>query len=271
MKNFKKNKYTSIVGLRFINLLILIIITSLIESCGSKKNIVYLQYDSIIQSSINNDYKLRFKPDDLLQIIVSAENIESAQPFNLPIVATTKVGNNTFISQPQIQPYLIDSEGFIEFPILGKVKLNGLTRSEAIEKLKLLLSPDYLKNPVININISNFKITVQGEVLRPGTFTLPNERLSIFDAIGLAGDLKITARRDNVLLIREENERKIEYRLNLLSKSIFSSPAYYMQQNDVIYVEPNYAKIQDAAYTRNTGLFISLASVLISLITILTR
>lgn len=242
----------------------------LFGSCVSKKNIVILQFDQVDSTKVNNNYQLYFKPDDLLQITVSADDLLSVQPFNLPVVAYSTITNGVF-GQPQLQAYLIDKDGNIEFPVLGTLKLGGLTRLEAIEMLKEKLHPDLVKNPIINIRISNFKITVQGEVTRPGTFNIPNERISIFDAIGLAGDLQITGKRQNVLVIREEGDTKVQYRVDLTSNKMITSPVYYLQQNDVVYVEPNKAKLQDAAYNRSTGLFISLASVIISLITVLTR
>lgn len=250
-------------------LLITIMILSLV-GCVSKKDIVYLQYDTVDKSKISNDYQLKFKPDDMLQIIVSSDNLESVLPFNLPVVTFQNLSNSA-LGQPQLQAYLVDKNGYIEFPVLGKLKVGGLTRVEVIELLKNKLDPTYLKDPIINILISNFKITVQGDVARPGTFSIPNERLSIFDAIGLAGDLNISGNRENVLVIREEKGTKNEYRVNLMSKKTLTSPVYYLQQNDIVYVEPNYAKAQDAAYTRSMGLFISLASVLISLLTVITR
>lgn len=240
------------------------------SGCVSKKDVVYFQYDEINKLEVNNDYQLNFKPDDMLQVIVSAENVESVLPFNLPVVAFQNTTGNAF-GQPQQQAYLVDKNGYIEFPVLGSIKVGGLTRVEVIQLLKEKLDPAYVKDPIINIFITNFKVTVQGDVKQPGTFTVPNERLSIFDALGLAGDLNISGNRENVLVIREENGTKNEYRVNLKSKKTLTSPVYYLQQNDVVYVEPNYARVQDAAYTRNTGLFISLASVLISLLTIITR
>lgn len=245
-------------------------ILMLLEACVSKKDIVYLQFDEVDRSKVTNDYQLHFKPDDMLQIIVSAENVESVLPFNLPVVAFQSMTGNAF-GQPQLQAYLVDKNGFIEFPVLGSIKVGGLTRVQVIQLLKEKLDPVYVKDPIVNIFITNFKVTIQGDVSRPGTFNVPNERLSIFDALGLAGDLNISANRENVLVIREENGTKNEYRVNLMSKTTLTSPVYYLQQNDVVYIEPNYAKVQDAAYTRNTGLFISLASVLISLLTVITR
>lgn len=238
-------------------------------SCVSKKNIVYLNQDTLDSLKVTNNYQLRFKPDDMLQIIITAKDLRAVQAFNLPVYAVQTT--DRVVGQPQLQAYLVDAKGYIEYPILGKLKVGGLTRQELIKLLKEKLDPAYVKNPIINIFITNFKVTIQGDVLRPGTFPIQNERLSIFDALGLAGDLNITGNRENVLVIREENGQKKEYRVNLKSKKTLTSPVYYLQQNDIIYVEPNYAKSQDAAFNRSTGLFISMASVIISLITLLTR
>lgn len=238
-------------------------------SCVSKKQIVYFQNDTINQSLVSNNYKTVFKADDLLQITVSSLDLEAVKPFNLPAVTYATTTNNV-IGTPQQQSYLIDNEGFIDFPLLGKLKFGGLTRSEAIQLLKNKLDPDYVKNPTINIKISNFTITVLGDVKTPGTFTIPNERITVLEAIGLAGDLNITGIR-NIEVFREEHNEKKSYKLDLKSNTIFTSPAYYLQQNDVVYVQPNKASSQDAAYNRNTGLFVSIGSIIVSLIAILTR
>ncbi|WP_299109127.1 polysaccharide biosynthesis/export family protein [uncultured Tenacibaculum sp.] len=246
--------------------LLLLVFTT---SCVSKKEIVYFQNDTINQSLVNNNYKTIFKADDLLQITVSALDLEAVQPFNLPSVTFATTTNNV-VGTPQQQSYLIDNEGFIDFPLLGKIKIAGLTRSEAIELLKNKLDPDYVKNPTINIRISNFTITVLGDVKKPGTYTIPNERITVLEALGLSGDLNITGVR-NIRVFREENGEKLTYTLDLKSNNLFTSPAYYLQQNDVVYVQPNKASSQDAAYNRNSGLFVSVGSVIISLIAILTR
>lgn len=245
--------------------LLLLVITS----CVSKKEIVYFQNGTIDQSMVSNNYKTIFKADDLLQITVSALDLEAVQPFNLPAVSVATTTNNV-IGTPQQIPYLIDNEGFIDFPLLGKIKLAGLTRSEAIQLLKNKLDPDYVKNPTINIQITNFTITVLGDVKQPGTYTIPNERVTVLEALGLSGDLNITGIR-NIRVFREENGEKKTYQLDLKSNEIFTSPAYYLQQNDVVYVQPNKASSQDAAFNRNAGLFVSVGSVIISLIAILTR
>lgn len=231
---------------------------------------VYLQFDEINQKDVSNDYQLRFKPDDLVQIVISSKDIQSSIPFNLPVIASSP---SATMAQgiPKLQSYLIDGDGNIEFPVLGILKLGGLTRVEAIKMIKNKLVPKYIKDPIVNILITNFKVTVIGDVRNSRVFTIENERITIFDAIGFAGDLNISALRENVTVIREESNKKMKYTVDLRSNKIMTSPVYYLQQNDIIYVEPNSSRIQDAIYTRNTGLFISLASVLISLLTIVTR
>jgi polysaccharide export outer membrane protein len=241
-----------------------------LSSCVSKKDLIYLQYDEIDQSKVSNDYQLTFKPDDLLQIIISSKDVKAALPFNLPVLASSP---SAISAQgiPKLQSYLIDGKGEVEFPVLGVLKLGGLTRIEAIDLLKDKLHPNYLKDPIVNIIITNFKVTVIGDVRNSRVFQVENERVTIFDAIGMAGDLNISGVRENVTVIREEFNKKNKYVIDLRSNNIMTSPVYYLQQNDLIYIEQNTSRIQDAAYTRSTGLFISLASVLISLITVITR
>ncbi|CAM1339470.1 polysaccharide biosynthesis/export family protein [Tenacibaculum aestuarii] len=244
--------------------IVLAIIILLITSCASRKDIIYFQNDEVDQSKIN--YKTIFKSGDLLQINISALDIEAVKPFNLNSSSTA----NTNTSETTQHSYLINNDGYIDYPILGKIKLVNLTRSEAIDLLKNKLSPDYIKNPTVNIKITNFSITVLGDVKSPGRFTIPNERISVIEAIGLAGDLNMSGVR-TIEVKREEDNQIKTYKLDLRSNKIFNSPAFYLQQNDVVYVEPNRASSQDAAYNKNTGLFISIGSILISLITILTR
>lgn len=256
--------------MKFFNKIVFYLLLLLIFiSCVSKKDIIYFQNDTIDQTKVSNDFVTVFKPDDLLQITISAEDLESVLPFNLP--ATNFMVTGRAIGQAQQQNYLIDADGYIDFPVLGKLQLGGKTREQVIAMLKAKLDPNYVKNPTINIFISNFKITVSGEVVRPGTYTIPNERVTLLEALGLAGDLKISGQRENIQVIREENGEKKIYTVNLLSKKLFTSPVYYLQQNDVIYVEPNYASIQSASRNSNTGLFISITSLLITLATLLTR
>ena len=237
----------------------------LTTSCVSKKNITYFQNDLVDQSKVSNSYKTVYKPDDLLQINISSIDMEAVMPFNLSSSASTEMTS----SKPQT--YLIDSNGEIDFPILGKLTVGGLSREDAVKLFKDKLDPTYVKSPSININITNFKVTVLGDVSKPGNFTIPNERITILEAIGLAGDLNLSGQRQNILVTREEGEKKVFYTLDLLSNNLFTSPAYYLQQNDVVYVDQNYAKSQDAATNQSTRLIFSTTSIILALINILTR
>ena len=251
-------------------LLKIFLFSFVLTSCVSKKSITYFQNDRIKQELVSNSYKTIFKPDDLLEITISAEDIEAVKAFNLPAVAFLS-STGVAVGQPRQQNYLIDANGEIDFPVLGILKIGGLTRNEAIEMFKSKLDPDYVKNPTINIRIANYKVTVLGDVRKPGTYTIPNERITVIEAVGLAGDLNISAQRADVKVIREEGNEKNEYIVDFLSNDIFTSPVYYLQQNDVVYIDPRNAKAQSAATNTNTGLFVSIGSILISLMAVLTR
>lgn len=242
----------------------------ILSSCVSNKKIAYLQYDTIDQANVSNIYTTIFKPDDLLQITVISDDIEASMPFNLPAVSISTTSADV-IGQPQQLPYLVDSKGEIDFPIFGPIKVAGKTREQVINLLKNKLSPNHIKNPTINIRITNFKVNVLGDVQSPGAYTIPNERVTILDALSLAGDLNISGKRDNVLVTREEGNIKKEYRVDLRSKYLYTSPVFYLQQNDNIYVEHNYARIQSASSNTNTSLFVSVTGLLITIVSLLIR
>lgn len=236
-------------------------------SCASKKNLIYLQPDSI---ELNTLYELnapKLQPGDILTISVTADDLRATQPFNQisPYNSGTLQGNNPFIPT-----YAIDANGEIDFPKIGKVKLAGKTRTQAMDLIRSEVSK-FIVDPGISMTIRNFRVTVLGEVRSPGTFTVENDRLTIFEALGLAGDMTVYGERKNVLLIREQDGRKQEFRLDLTKRSTMNSPAYYLTQNDVIYIEPNGARIQSSKYTQNTSIFVSVAGVIITVISVLTR
>lgn len=249
--------------------IVLLVAVTILASCVAKKDIVYFQYDQIDQTNVTNSYKTIFKSDDLLQITVSALDIEATKPFNLPAVSFATTTNRA-TGVPTQQTYLIDNEGNIDFPVLGKLKIAGLTRAETIAMLKDKLDPDYVKNPTINIRIANYTITVLGDVKMPGTYTIPNERITVLEAVGLAGDLNISGVR-YIEVKREEGKQITTYKLDLRSNNLFTSPVYYLQQNDVVYVQPNKARYQSASANQNTGLFISIAGLIISILAIVSR
>ena len=175
-----------------------------------------------------------------------------------------------YSGRQQLQTYLVDSDGNIGFPILGTVEVQGMNRQELAAKLEKRVS-EYVQDPIVNVRIVNFQLSVLGEVNRPGTFDIRDEYLSLPKALGLAGDMSIYGRRDNVLVVREENGKKTHAYLDLTDAEVINSPYYYLQQNDVVYVEPNGAQRQSASYNRNAGVYISIASVVISLIVLITK
>ncbi|GAB2767906.1 polysaccharide biosynthesis/export family protein [Salinimicrobium soli] len=241
-------------------------------SCVSGKKITYYQNMQALEQEVAESKKsLEIKSNDLLTISVAAENLEAVQPFNLPVVGMPSTGDATRVSgQPQLQTYLVDGAGNIEFPVLGTIHVGGLNRQELSEMLEEKISA-YVQNPIVNTRIANFQVTVLGEVNRPGTFSIPDEYLSLNKALGFAGDLTIYGKRTNVLIIRETEKGKIYQYVDLTDSNLLNSPFYYLQQNDVVYVEPNGAQKQGAAYNRNSSVYISIASILISLAILITK
>ena len=252
--------------------LLLIICVVVLSSCASRQEIVYFQDEPVTEEikSLNQNFEIRFKPDDLLTIDVSASDPEVAAPFNLPAVSYNTRSIIQANGTLKMQTYLIDSNGNIEFPILGTIKLGGLTRSEANKTMKDLLL-EHIKDPIVNIRLANFTITVLGEVNNPGTFTVLDERISLTEALGLAGDLTIYGKRDNVFLIREVDGQKRYAKFDLTSINVVNSPNYYLTQNDVIYVEPNNAKVRQSSYNQNNTVLISAVSTLATIIAILIK
>ena len=239
-------------------------------SCASPKDIVYYQGidgDGAYEKSAS--YEIKIQPDDLLMIIVSAEDPEIAAPFNLKSVSIQSPGKLDAINgQQTMQLYLTDANGFIEFPILGKLKVSGLTRSEVLQLLQQKIGV-YIKNPIINLRVMNFKVSVQGEVNSPGTYPVASDRITLIEALTMAKDLTIYGKRNNILVIREINGVKSYNRVDITKAEFINSPFYYLAQNDVVYVEPNKNKINGAAIGPNTGVIISISSLLITLITLI--
>jgi len=230
---------------------------------------VYLQPDSTQINTLYEQYIPKIQPNDILTIVVTAADPKVTAPFNP--ASTMSTGNMTQATDLALRPtYTVDNDGDITLPLLGKVHVSGLTRVQAIEKLRAELSP-YIKDPGININFNNFRVSVLGEVARPGSFIMPTERVTVLEALGMAGDMTIRGIRDNVLLIREIDGQKTMHRLDLTKESTLNSPYYYLAQNDVIYVEPNKAQINNSKLGANTNIIISIAGLIITVISVLTR
>lgn len=260
-----------------LHLVLFVLLCNLFTSCFNTKNVAYFQdipdtanaYSQIISGT----YEPIIQPDDVIGINVNSINPEATAVFNMgnsalqmPAAADvgTAVNVNTNEYSATGKGYLVDKQGFIDFPVLGKLKIAGLTTPLLKDSLKLRLDK-YLKEPIVNVRLLNYKVTVLGEVTRPSTYSVPSERITVIDAIGMAGDLTIYGRRENVLLVREENGERKFVRLNLNSSKIFESPYYYLKQNDVIYVEPNKTKVESLESTtlRRITVAASILSVLI--------
>lgn len=248
---------------------LLMVVLVMFSSCGSRKNMVYLQPDSTQMNTLYEQYVPKIQPNDILTIVVTAADPKVTAPFNP--ASTMSTGNMTQATDMALRPtYTVDNDGDITLPLLGKVHVSGLTRVQAIEKLRAELS-QYIKDPGININFNNFRVSVLGEVARPGSFIMPTERVTVLEALGMAGDMTIRGIRDNVLLIREIDGQKTMHRLDLTKESTLNSPYYYLAQNDVIYVEPNKAQINNSKLGANTNIIISIAGLIITVISVLTR
>ena len=249
------------------------VVAMCLGACSSTKNVAYFQNSSAVNLDASKMlYDARIMPKDLLTITVSTVEADAAAPFNMTVPTSLTQGQRSSYSQPMLQIYLVDNEGNIEFPKVGIVHLGGLTKSEA-EKLILSKIRPYMsvnESPIVTVRMSNYKISVLGEVTRPGMYTVSNEKISILEALAQAGDLTIYGVRDNVQLIREDSTgQKSIHRLNLNDANLINSAYYYLQQNDIVYVEPNKVKAQNSSVGSMTTLWFSATSILISLTSLL--
>ncbi|WP_116790696.1 polysaccharide biosynthesis/export family protein [Flavobacterium psychrotrophum] len=257
-----------------ISLLFLIAIS--LASCASKEKIVYfngINSDQNLETAQSN-FETKIKPDDALMIMVTAPDLRSAEPFNLPFAAvmgtTTGLTLDNVNVQPRYQTYLVDRNGKIEFPVLGTLSVGGFTKEQVITDLNKRLEK-YINTPIVNVRIVNYKISVIGEVIRPNSYVIQSERISVPEALALAGDLTIYGERSDILLIRDLNGVKTHYSIDLTKSDFINSPYYYLQQNDVLYVKPNKTKINSSVVGPNTTVIISTISLLITAIAIILR
>ena len=233
----------------------------LLASCQSYKKVPYLQDSGEAQRAVAEAklYDARIMPKDLLTIVVSCTDPELAEPFNLTVATPVSAAQSSLTSQPALQQYLVDNRGNIEFPILGTLHIGGLTKSEAETLIKGKLS-DYIKES------ANYKISVIGEVNAPGTFTISNEKVNLFEALAMAGDMTVYGLRDNVRLIREDADgHQHIITLDMNRADIVQSPYYYLQQNDILYVTPNKTKAKTADISTSTTIWFSVVGTLVSL------
>lgn len=254
--------------------------TITLASCNSPKEVIYLQdlqqgADTLLH--LPYEHPITLQPDDKLSIIVNSRDAQLTDLFNLPYVSrqlgishagvtTSSPGTNQGISV-----YTVDETGYIDFPILGRLHVKGLRREDVGRLIKERLIRDSLiRNPVVTVEFANLCISVLGEVNHPGRFSIDRDHLTLLDALSLAGDMTIYGQRSNVLVLRKENNTQRVYRIDLTSsKSLYGSPAYYLKQNDVVYVEPNNMKARQSTVNGNnvraTSFWFSLASLLTSI------
>ncbi len=266
--------------------ILLLALAVMAVACGTPRNIVYFQDikgESTLKAS--NAEPIRFKPMDQISVIVNSRDPQVTAMFNLPYYTnrigqsvTTTNATGTITSNTQgISGYTIDSFGEIDFPVLGKIHVAGLTREETAEKIKEeLLASRQIKDPVVTVTFMNLGVTVLGEVMHPGRYKIDRDRFTILDALALAGDLTINAEREEVTLLRQGENSDRAYIINMLdAKQLYSSPVFYLQQGDVIYVKPNDKRVRESTINgnnvRSTSFWFSVVSMLTSVTLLVLR
>ena len=249
------------------------LVLAFFSSCGSVKNIAYIQNsDSVNYDRSQYLYDAKIMPKDELTISVNTTNPEVSLPFNLLMQNAYQQGRTLSTTGGTLMPYLVDTEGSINFPIIGRLQVAGLTKRQCERMIQDKIRP-YLaesENPIVTVRMSSYSISVLGEVARPGSYMVSREEINVFEALAQAGDLTIYGVRDRVKLIRKNaSGRKEIHTLNLNDADIVNSPYFYLQQNDIIYVEPNKVKAQNSSVGSMTTLWFSATSILISLTSLL--
>ena len=253
--------------------LIFAAVTLFVASCAPQKRVWYIQdATTSLPETIIQDARRRIKPLDRLSIVITSKNPELAEPLNSLSSYNSVVGKgfSNISSDQGVQILTVDENGVLELPLIGPIYCRDKTRHElAREIADKVIDGGYVNDPLVNVQFSDMRIAVLGEVLRPGAYDVSRDRVSIFDALAMAGDLTLYGVRSDVAVIREvDGERTVEY-VDLTTKDIFNSPVYYLQQNDVIYVKPNKYKAQASEINQNRSFYISLASTVVSIATLI--
>lgn len=245
----------------------------LLSACTSYRHVPYMQNSADVDlSSSRSLYDARIMPKDVLTITVNCpEDPTAATAFNL-VTQTNDVETTTRIStQRALQTYLVSNDGYIEFPLLGRIQVLGLTKTQLEDYIANRITGTYLRNrPIVTVNMANYRVSIFGEVSKPGTYTVSNGKVNIFQALSLAGDMTIYGCRDNVKLVREDaTGLKTIVELDLNDANIINSPYYQLQQNDMVYVTPNKTKAKNSGIGSETSLWFTSASILVSLASLL--
>lgn len=248
----------------------------IISSCVSQRDVTYFQpidpAHDIETSDLVQSYEPKLRSGDIISVMVSSLSPEASTMFNPHLIEQNRTVQNTQTNNiPPVNGYLVDRDGMIKLPLIGMVKVAGLTTLETSNIVTAELE-NYLKEPTVNIRILNFRVSVLGEVVRPSVYTVPNEKIAITEAISLAGDMTIYGKRNNVMLIREVDGKRQFVRIDMTKRDIFSSPYYYLHPDDVIYVEPTKGKVTSSDRTIQLApIIISGLSLLALIITNITR
>ena len=256
-------------------ILILSVMALLASSCAAPQNIAYFQNKVVDQpEKIDKHAGIVIQPKDMLSIVVTSRNPELAIMFNLPVVSYQAGSEIVTSANQRLTGYVVDNNGYIDFPVLGPIKVAGLTRWELSELIKKrLLEGGFLADAVVTVEFMNFKISILGEVNAPGTYSIDGDKVTILQAISLARDLTIFGLRDNVSVIRERDGERTIYQVDLTNVDLFNSPAYYLQQNDIVYVQPSEIRARqsttDDKALRMTSIFVSSGSLLVSVATLI--
>lgn len=230
-------------------------------SCASYKDIIYFQdIDDVELKPISSDFEAVIKKDDRLTIVVSGPDKSVTAPYNLTLSEMSNGGSANSDPERATLSYLVDAEGNIDFPTLGTIHVEGMTRNELVDYLTDEVGKD-VKDPIVYVSFRNYKITILGEVRSPGTYTMDSEKINILQALGKAGDLNLTAQRDGIILIREVNGEQKHFKIDLKDSHVLDSPYFYLQQNDVLYIPPSPTRVATA--TTATGIW----SVILSSVT----
>lgn len=247
------------------------VILLLISSCKTTKDLQYFDTISALETGVIGnvtDYELKIRPDDELLITVNSIDPKASMMYNLPLANPAVESDITSSGSPTQQTYLVNAAGDITMPVIGKIHVGGMTTTQLTDYLTQRISEN-VKDPLVKVSMVNFGVSVMGEVKAPKILSANTERLSVLDAIAACGDLTEYGRRDNVLIIREENGKKTFQRLNLHDASIVTSPYFYLQQNDVVYVEPNPIKQTNSKYSINNGYKLSVISTIVSSVSVI--
>ena len=244
------------------------IVVILLTSCVSREKVVYYQNIDKNPELYTKQFKTTIQPDDLLMIVISAQDPTAASPYNLVAENSVTEANQDGGAVVRQQLYLVDRDGYVELPIIGRVKMGGRTKEEVLLNLYPLVSKG-LKDPVINIRLMNFKITVFGEVRQPGIHKVNSERITLPEALSLSGDLTVYGMRNNIIITREVENKVESHRVDITKVNFINSEFYYLKQNDVVYVEPNKTMVKSSAVGTNISIYLTVASLLISTLAII--